>query len=104
MAMTNPTRRSMRHDIVADAILHIADMAPVAVTVCNISRHGLVIDSLACLSDDMILHVELEPGRLRAARCVWQDGFRAALDLVEPFRSEEYWRMLRRLANKSAAA
>lgn len=102
--MTNPTRRSMRHDISADAILHIAGAAPVAVTVCNISHHGLVIDSLMHLPEDEIVHIELERGRPRAARCVWQDGFRTALDLVEPFRSEDYWRMLQQLPSNDAAA
>lgn len=102
--MTNPTRRSMRHDIVADSTLHVAGMPPIAVTVCNISHHGLVIDSLAHLPESEIVHIELEPGRLRAARCVWQDGFRTALDLIEPFRSEDYWRMLQRLARGDEAA
>src|SRR3546814_10746711 len=94
--MTKPTRRSMRHDIIADTILHVADAPPLAVTICNISRHGLVIDSLAALSEDDIIHVELEAGNLRPARFVWQDGFRTG-------RSEEHTSELQSLMRISYA-
>lgn len=102
--MTNPTRRSMRHDITADTVLHITDAPPFAVTVCNISRHGVVIDSLAQLVEDDIIHVELEPARLRAARVIWQDGFRTGLELIEPFEPEDYWPMLKQLTRSDEAA
>jgi len=94
----------MRHDIIADTILHVADAPPLAVTICNISRHGLVIDSLAALSEDDIIHVELEAGNLRPARFVWQDGFRTGLELLDPFEPEDYWPMLQHLNGPGEAA
>lgn len=95
--MTSATRRSPRHDIQAEAILHVAGSPPMAVAVCNISRHGIVIDGLVTLTDDCDLHIELMPGMRLAARFVWQDGFQSGLDLVEPIRSKHYWPLLQYL-------
>lgn len=102
--MTNPSRRSMRHDIAADTLLHVAGSPPVAVTVCNISRHGLVIDSLSHLAEDQIVHLELAPVHPHAARVVWQDGFRIGLELIDPFEPEDYWPMLQHLTRSNEAA
>lgn len=95
--MTSATRRSARHDIQAEAILHIAGAAPLAVAVCNISRHGVVIDSLAALTEECDLHIELMPGTRLAARFIWQDGFQSGLELVEPIRATHYWPLLQYL-------
>lgn len=94
----------MRHDISADTLLHIAGNPPVAVTICNISRHGIVIDSLAHLSEEEAVQLELEPNRRRSARVVWQDGFRTGLELLDPFEPEDYWPMLKHLTRNDEAA
>ncbi|PTD21167.1 PilZ domain-containing protein [Sphingomonas fennica] len=102
--MSEATRRSMRHDVIAQAILHVAGEAPMAATLCNISRHGMVIDSLASLSSHSDIRIELIEGQLLPARLIWREGFKAGLELVEPLRANDYWPLLVALATDDASA
>ncbi|ARS26722.1 PilZ domain-containing protein [Sphingomonas sp. KC8] len=101
--MIDATRRSARHDIQAEAVLHVAGSPPLAVAVCNISRHGIVIDSLASLNGDCAITIEFMPGMRLAARFVWQDGFQTGLELAEPIRATDYWPLLQHLNGYSPA-
>lgn len=102
--MDESTRRSPRHDIRAHVILHVAGAPPMAATICNISRHGIVIDSLASLSDDCDIQLEPLPGRKMPARFVWQDSFRSGLELEAPLSAEDYWSLLQQLDHCEDAA
>nr|WP_089219849.1 PilZ domain-containing protein [Sphingomonas laterariae] len=102
--MTDAVRRSTRHDVAAHISVKVDGAAPVAAILCNISRHGLVIDSLAALSEDSDIVVELIPGTQAPARFVWQDSFRSGLELVDPLKAEDYWSLLQQLDHCSDAA
>lgn len=50
----------------------------------NISESGMQIDTIAALSPDLPITVELRGGALLAGRVVWTDGNRAGVQFDEP--------------------